>query len=119
MSKYEMLVSKWQRLLKLQDYDIQVKVRTTNAMTTEDNVFLGRIEHNLEERCAIIELLDEEGMEEATSKNSFGHLFNLEHTIVHELLHLSFIGMNDYNELHIEQQINHIARLLINAYSEE
>jgi len=115
---YRKLINKWQKILKLQDFEVRLKVKRYKEMKVEDTFCLGRIEYSHEDRLAVMELLDVKDYKKACKKAIFGELVDLETTIVHELLHLSFIGMNEYNELYTEQQINHIAKLLVNAYKE-
>lgn len=116
---YKKLLKKWQKILKLRDFDIELKIRSYKEMSSDGNLYLGRIEYSHEDRLAVMELLDVKYYKKAKKDFAFGELIDLETTIVHELLHLSFIGMNSYNELYTEQQINHIARLLVDAYKEE
>lgn len=115
---YKKLLKKWQKILKLRDFDIALKIRSYKEMSSDDKFYLGRIEYSHEDRFAVIELLDVKHYKKAKKGFAFSELIDLETTIVHELLHLSFIGMNDYNELYTEQQINHIAKLLVDAYKE-
>lgn len=112
---YQKLIDKWQRILRLQDYNI---THSLKGMEDEEDIFMGHIVYDHNVRQAHITLLDTNEYERAKEVVVFPENVDLETTIVHELLHLCFIGMNDYNELHTEQQINHIAKLLVDAYKE-
>lgn len=109
------LIKKWQKILRLQDYKIDVE----RVELTGDEIKLGEIEVDWQNRCATMFLLGDRQIDELKNEGYDEDLLNIEHTIVHELLHIYFMtGSDDESNLLIEQGINHIASLLIKQYEE-
>lgn len=96
----------WQRRLKLQDWDISVKIIPHRE--SEDS--WGSVRWNLQEKFADIKLLD------PADQSSSMRPYSMEETLVHELLHLHLapLDVSEAKGLAQEQAINAIARALVN-----
>lgn len=104
-SIYE-LTEKWQKCLRLQDWDIVVKIKRMEDMPKN----LGECVSSLTKKQAIISLLEPND----TSNGDFP--YDMEETLVHELLHIHFIEADDENGCcpdGVEQAIEEVARALI------
>lgn len=107
--KLKKLLKRWQKRLRLRDWDIKIAVKRARHMTL-DNV-AGEILWNLHSKEAVIHILDPIDDECMTDEN-------IEHTIVHELLHLHFAMINKlcdspHYSTHEEQAIESIAKALL------
>ncbi|MFN6572401.1 hypothetical protein [Dendronalium sp. ChiSLP03b] len=98
----------WQQRLKLQDWDISVKV----VPHRESEGAWGNVRWNLQEKFADIKLLDPNDQSDGMRP------YCMEETLVHELLHLHFAlfdaDANTPEQLAQEQAINALARALVN-----
>ena len=109
------LIKKWQKILRLQDYAIDVEM----TKLIGDEIKLGEIEVDWQNRRAVMFLLDDKQLDELKRQGYDGDTLNIEHTVVHELLHIYFMTDDDVeSNLLIEQGINHVASLLIEQYKE-
>lgn len=109
------LIKKWQKILRLQDYDIDVERTKFDG----NEIKLGEIGVDWQNRRATMLLLCDKQLKELKGEGYDEDLLNIEHTIVHELLHIYFMTGDDAEgNLLIEQGINHIASLLIKQYKE-
>ena len=109
------LIKKWQKILRLQDYKIDVE----RTKLIGDEIKLGEIEVDWQNRRAMMFLLGNKQLDELRRQGYDEGMLNIEHTIVHELLHIYFMTGDDAEgNLLIEQGINHIASLLIKQYEE-
>lgn len=108
--KTEVLLSlceQWQRNLRLQDWDIVIKLRPFREMID----CRGETRYNLEKKAAIITLLDpndHDGNEDFP--------YDMELTLVHEMLHLHFVdGSHTPEECPtvFEQGINAVSAALV------
>ena len=79
----ERLLAKWQRILRLQDWDVHLRVVRRWEMHNEDT--MGECEYLLRKRCAVIRILDSADYDPGTPWPQ-----DQERTLVHELLHLAF-----------------------------
>ncbi|MEH2384914.1 MAG: hypothetical protein V7K14_03785 [Nostoc sp.] len=98
----------WQRTLKLSDWDISVKLVPHREMTDA----IGHVRWDADEKSADIRLITPEDYQSGVLRP-----YNIEETLVHELLHLHFVTFDMSDEpkrLAIEQAINAIARALVN-----
>lgn len=80
-TKLQVLCWEWQRILRLQDWDIAAKVCSLHEMT--DKQAYGEVEPFPAKMHAYIRILDPEQVEEDSRP-----WVDVERTLVHELLHL-------------------------------
>lgn len=78
------LCRKWQRILRLQDWDVKVRLARTWDMQSSDN--LGECSYELRKRMAAIRVLD--SVDYDSEHTPWPQ--DQERTLVHELLHLHF-----------------------------
>ncbi|MHC5828154.1 MAG: hypothetical protein ACYT04_72755, partial [Nostoc sp.] len=98
----------WQRTLKLSDWDISVKLVPHREMPDA----IGHVRWDADEKSADIRLITPEDYQSSVLRP-----YNIEETLVHELLHLHFVTFDVSDEpkrLATEQAINAIARALVN-----
>ncbi|MFK0731397.1 MAG: hypothetical protein ACFKPT_02700 [Gloeotrichia echinulata GP01] len=98
----------WQRTLKLSDWDVSVKKVPHREMPDA----VGHIRWDLDEKSADIRLIMPEDYQSGALRP-----YNIEETLVHELLHLhlaTFDMSDEPKRLALEQAINAIARALVN-----
>ncbi|WP_160112318.1 hypothetical protein [Salicibibacter kimchii] len=99
----------WQKILKLQDWDISIEKK---KMIGED--FEGNVQCFLESKEAFISILDEDYRPD----DSLGE-HDMEETLVHELLHLHLYPISEIAEdkpnydLFEEQAINALAKAYV------
>lgn len=101
------LVGHWQRTLRLQDWDIVVKLRPFREMIN----CVGETTYNRSKKQAIVTLLDPDDND---GNDDFP--YDMEQTLVHELLHLHFEdGGNTPEECPVdfEQGINAVSAALV------
>lgn len=99
---------KWQQILKLMDWDVSVKVVSSEEIDDAE----GLVTWDLGKKVADIKIAKPE---EYSTDAMRPH--NIEHTLVHELLHLHFAPFNVKAGLKAtsqEQAINAIAEALVN-----
>lgn len=108
LENLQQILLEWQRILKLLDWDISVKV----VPHREAEEAWGNVRWNLDEKFADIKLLD------PADQSGGMRPYNVEETLVHELLHLHFAPFDATTGTHEqrfqEQAINAIARALVN-----
>lgn len=75
-------VAKWQKILRLQDWDVKVSIQPSTVMDTKK----GSCHWWAETRIAIIKLLDPKDYRSCAAE---WEDFDQEHTLVHELLHIT------------------------------
>lgn len=115
------LLNKWIKILRLQDFDIKLELKTIEEMSIEetDEIHMGNVVVDLEHNKAFIRLLNQEGFNKMKKEEqNFKEIVDMEFTVVHELLHIYFAGADSYTDLYIEQRINHLAELLIRLHKE-
>jgi len=99
----------WQRILKLQDWDVLVAVPSGEAMDEAE----GQVTFDLGKKIADIKLVTPEGYPFDAMRP-----YQMEETLVHELLHLHFAPFDAKTGtpkgVAQEQAINAIARALVN-----
>lgn len=112
----EMLLEIWQRRLRLLDWDIRVDVKRAKDMSHDDS--LGLCFPNPMSMSALIELLDP-----VDDTDSEPVPYNLEQTLVHELLHIPLAGTalqdepdDKYDHIMFERWIDRLAWALVDAY---
>lgn len=97
----------WQRILKLQDWDVSIKV----VPHREAEDAWGNVHWNFQEKIADIKLLN------PADQSGGMRPYCMEETLVHELLHLHFAPFNANSgtpeQLAQEQAINAIAHALV------
>ena len=107
----ERLIQKWQRLLRLQDWDVKCRFRHHHAIEMAGSISWNRAKGK---QALMSLLLPGEGKDLSDHNNPY----DVEETIVHELLHLAFTSVcpvstgslkSDMHEAAIEQT----AQLLI------
>lgn len=103
----------WQKKLRLQDWIIDAKIVRQRDMSQPDRV--GEISSNLHNKVALISILDPVDYDDWGKQD-------MESTLVHELLHLHFAGIdyhfgNNDNVYHVleEQAIESITSGLISS----
>lgn len=97
----------WKRVLRLQDWEIVLKVKPFRDMDD----CRGETNYHLQKKCAIISLLDPDD-----SDRNEDFPYDLEQTMVHELLHLHFVDDGHTPEecpLVFEQGINAVGAALV------
>lgn len=97
----------WQRTLKLLDWDVSVKLVPHREMPDA----IGHVRWDLDEKTADIRLIMPEDYPSGALRP-----YNIEETLVHELLHLHLVTFDMSDEpkrLALEQAINAIARALV------
>jgi hypothetical protein len=101
----------WQRLLKLADWEIHVAWAEPCHMGAPERI--GECQPSIEHRGALIKILHPKFFDPA----GYGEpdQMAVEHTIVHELLHIPFAWCEgkDTRERDVEQAINAISHALI------
>lgn len=108
-AELEALCAKWQRILRLQDWDVVPKLVRWHEMPTDR---LGECDHRLSKKMAVIRVLDPN---DAPPNNAWPH--DPEKTLVHELLHLHFAPFraepDTPADVAQEQVIDTLARALV------
>ena len=89
-AELDRLLEKWQRILRLQDWDVKIKFATYGELDGHE----GDCNVVLERKHATIRILRPEHFD-ATEKDL---PYNLEDTVIHELLHIYF------EACHIDEQ---------------
>ncbi|MCO7125105.1 hypothetical protein NIE88_04865 [Sporolactobacillus shoreicorticis] len=98
----------WQERLRLRDWDITAKIVPLSKMDHRDEA--GKCEWNLESRFALIYVLSLDDYQNVGSPMAY----DMEQTLVHELLHLHFAPMDDDKYyMPIEQAIESISKALV------
>ncbi|MBN3875211.1 hypothetical protein [Nostoc sp. JL23] len=98
----------WQQILGLMDWDVSVKIVSADYLDEAE----GQITWDLGKKIADIKLVKPEGYPFDAMRP-----YDMEQTLVHELLHLHFAPFNADTGLKAisqEQAINAIARALVN-----
>lgn len=92
LEQAETLCREWQETLRLQDWDIKVKIARGNGLDLPEGV-QGRCEWVLAKRLAFIRILDPVDWDKTILWPQ-----DMEATLVHELLHLHFAPFDDFPE---------------------
>lgn len=81
----ESSLQEWQRVLRLQDWDIKIRIVRAKEFVNGDG--MGEVRYKHQKQMAVINLLDPIDYDEI-------HLWEQDHeiTMVHELLHIHFMG---------------------------
>lgn len=108
------LLARWQRRLRLQDWDLDIQFARPGELDTEDAS--AEVHWQLKKRMATIKICAPECFPRNRSRGQ-----DIEYSIVHELLHLTMIGFANHKEGSVEdtlqeQCIDQIARALVEAY---
>lgn len=107
----EALCAEWQRRLRLQDWDVKIRLRRRYDMWVETNQ--GECKHETLKKLALVNILDPTDYD---PDNVWPQ--DVERTVVHELLHLHFAPfVGDYEQCNAahEQAIDLIAGALVDA----
>lgn len=106
--------AQWQKLLRLQDWEINVSYGRMRELSDTGKTVLGMAEANYEHRYAKFLILHPEDCNEEEREE-------IEITLVHELLHLYFIPVRgDKTDLVAEEQaINALSSLLVRLTKEK
>lgn len=107
----------WQRVLRLQDWRVDVRIVGTEELGTQE---AGQTEIHQDSKLATIKILDEAAYNQ-TSRMVKAFHSGYEHTLVHELLHIPFDTLMDreadrHEQIMQEQAIEFIADALIALY---
>jgi hypothetical protein len=120
MTEYKLkhLLGEWQKILRLQDWDIDIHHARLRAMQSEDgSIPWGRISINRQHRNAGIEILHPDDYADCDDKDcNARHGENeIESTLVHELLHIYIHSSKESEPSSVEEEqaINTIARALV------
>ena len=97
----------WQAILRLQDWDITAEIVRGKQMVERDDS--GNVRWNDKHRIARISILDPVDHEGPEFVGELDH----EETLVHELLHLHFAGLDHEDETTFELAINRISEALV------
>jgi len=103
--------AEWQAILRLQDWDIQVTIERASSFKIPGNE--GECEWNIQYKTALIRILDPVDFPPYSKWP-----YDMEETLVHELLHLHFVPFDNFErETHeknaVEQAINLITCALL------
>lgn len=108
----------WQKKLRLQDWNIEVKLCRIHQMPQQA---LAHIEFFVERKDAFLTLLAPCDLPLIEDNFLGNEAANYDISIVHELLHLHFIGLGDPdNEVHTmleEQAVNTLSRAFVTAHA--
>ena len=112
------LKSKWQKRLRIQDWDIELKLVRHNKFSCGESGLLGACFVESHKKCATVELVDER---DVTNKSDDP----TEIVLVHELLHVVMpmidlkLEADDSNPSYIayERVVDQLAKTLVEAYS--
>lgn len=102
------LCTKWQRILRLQDWDVKILFARGFDLTAGKQ---GTIEWVSKKKSAFVKILDPQDYEPAIRWPQ-----DVEKTVVHELLHLHYAPIDDtegLREMILEQAVECIATALI------
>jgi hypothetical protein len=105
MKNLSKLSAKWQKILRLQDWEVDINFYRSRDFANSDAV--GECTFNINARDAVIKILD---------PIDYDGEYDLEWIVVHELLHLHFAGWTAANNyecpISAEQGIDAIAQAL-------
>ena len=109
VNRCEILLRKWQKILRLQDWDIRLKVVRWNDIIEEA---LGQHSSRLNTRDSLIKLRNPT---DHPTNEDFPNDFDEELTIVHELLHVKLVPLQVPRTYTIEQEqiVESLARILL------
>lgn len=105
----------WQKLLRLEDW--RVDVRLADSVETDDETAKCRVFQ--QSKQAVIRIAKPESVDQTGEfYQAFPESYDLEHTLVHELLHIHFDRLfsedaNEHESIMQEQAVDFIARALI------
>lgn len=106
-------LAEWQKILRLQDWIIDVSICRERDMRLSDNC--GECEWNLYKKMAWIRILDPVDYPPDSMKPQ-----DMELTLVHELLHLHLAPLDDdKKDIAIEQAIEAISGGLVDVHRKE
>ncbi|MBD2771150.1 hypothetical protein [Iningainema tapete] len=109
MEDWQVFCTQWQQRLKLQDWDVNVKIVSLREMGES---LSGSVTYNIGKKIADIKLIKPEDYPCDSMRPQ-----DMEETLVHELLHLHFAPLGIENDtpeqLAEEQAINALAKALI------
>lgn len=109
----------WQKRLRLQDWNVQVRIVRLNAMPDKDAI--GVIYPVLERKDAVLCLLSPGDAALLSDGFQNREEYNYDLTLVHELLHLHMAPFTEknteYQTVQEEIAVNAISRCLLNAYA--
>lgn len=108
----------WQKRLRLQDWNIEVKVKRFTEMPSEA---LAAIQSFEERKDAFMYLLAPIDIELVQDRFLGNEAANYSMSIVHELLHLQLLPLSEYDDerkrIAEEQIVNTLSRVLVESYS--
>jgi len=107
------LVVKWQAILRLQDWDIEARYRRAFDMDDNKQGGCSWMRRLRQARVSILDPLD------YSPNPRWDDVQDIEATLVHELLHIHFALVDDYQNLSLdlfEQSIEAIAQALIELH---
>lgn len=112
MANLRRWVSKWQKILRLQDWDICV-VRVTKWEKGE--LRAAEMRPSNEHQVSTLAIMTMPALRKA------GEIRPVEQIIIHEMLHLYFwtLDVNEYERVRNEQGINQVSYLLFKAHGDE
>lgn len=114
----EAQVTVWQKRLRLQDWNVEVKLCRWNDMPQEA---VAAIEYFEERKDARMHLLAPCDIPLVANRFLGDEASNYDISIVHELLHLHLIPLSDYENqtkrVAEEQVINALSRMIVGAYA--
>lgn len=99
---------KWQRILRLQDWDITVDIKRKHDMGTEGVDADANVRWVLTEHTAAVEIIDSCDWDPGW----LGGEQDMEFSLVHELVHLQLVQWKD-NTLALEQAVHMLTQGLI------
>lgn len=115
------LCALWQKRLRLQDWRIGVRFADSGEM----NGAQGDAHFQREKKLGIIRILKSEAFDQTDNYyHAFPDIFDVERTLIHELLHAPLDGLfeteentEEYKHVAQEQAIEQITNALYDAYS--
>ncbi len=104
-------VKKWQKILRLEDWDIRIELVRQYDLEPEDQA---RVKRLSTQRKAKIEIVDpgDYGPDQLSGPQ------DIEQTIVHELVHVYFVGLDKFEGAAMtlyEQAVDSLATALVNC----
>ncbi|MGI8933210.1 MAG: hypothetical protein ACR2FS_03965 [Phormidesmis sp.] len=95
----------WQRFFRLKDWEIEGKIVDEGYF--DDAAQIGGCEFWIEERRAVIALINAEVGDRITQEHAHQPFYDMEKTLLHEMLHIFFAPLEaDADSIFLEQKVN-------------
>lgn len=98
----------WQKFLRLDEWKITAEIVSGGEL--EENESLGVCDYFMNLRTAKIRIADAETGDRIIEDSLFFDYYDMENTLIHELLHVFLAPLNaDREDIFLEQRVNHLA----------